>query len=207
LRHNGTATDVLAELKAHLSIICIAHFASAVFTAWAPRLFAYYLAAFDTLLASDGSLIRNFASSVWAAMAFNLGPRTITWRHKDILNIPFGWCCVTALGRFDYKKGGHLVLWDFGLIIEFPPGATVLIPSAIVEHSNTRISPSEVHYSLTQYSAGGLFRWVEQGMQTQKAQLESLDEEGLKSVKEADQKRWANGLSYFSTLDELATAT
>ncbi|KIY48383.1 hypothetical protein FISHEDRAFT_18516, partial [Fistulina hepatica ATCC 64428] len=79
--------DVLAELKAHLSIIRITHFASAVFAAWAPRLFAYYLATFDTLLASDGSLIRNFASSVWAAMAFNLGPRTITWRHKDILNI------------------------------------------------------------------------------------------------------------------------
>ncbi|KIY49671.1 hypothetical protein FISHEDRAFT_40555, partial [Fistulina hepatica ATCC 64428] len=207
LRHNSATKDVLAELKANPSITRIAHFASAVFAAWAPRLFAYYLTALNVLLANDPSLIRNFASSVWAAIAFNLGPRTVTWRHKDFLNIPFGWCCITALGHFDYKKGGHLVLWDFGLIIEFPPGATVLIPSAIVEHSNTCISPDEVRYSLTQYSAGGLFRWVEQGLQTQKTQRESLDEEGMRSVREASQRRWAEGLSYYSTLDELATAT
>ncbi|KIY53199.1 hypothetical protein FISHEDRAFT_33751, partial [Fistulina hepatica ATCC 64428] len=205
LAHNSATKDILAELKANASIIRIAHFASAVFAAWAPRLFAYYLTALNILLSNDLSLVRNFASSVWAAIAFNLGPWTVTWRHRDTLNIPFGWCCITALGRFDYRKGGHLVLWDFGLIIEFPPGATVLIPSAIVEHSNTCISPDEVRYSLTQYSAGGLFRWVEQGLQMQKVQLESLDEDGLKSIKEASRKRWTDGLSYFSTLDELAT--
>ncbi|KIY53648.1 hypothetical protein FISHEDRAFT_32905, partial [Fistulina hepatica ATCC 64428] len=173
---------------------------SAVFAAWAPRLFAYYLTALNALLASDSSLIRNFTCSVWAVITFNLGPQTITWRHRDVLNIPFGWCCVTALGRFDYKRGGHLVLWDFGLIIEFPPGATILLPSAIIEHSNVSISPGETCYSLTQYSAGGLFRWVEQGFQTQK----SLDEDSLKHIHEANEKRWAEGLSYFSTLDELA---
>ncbi|KIY47710.1 hypothetical protein FISHEDRAFT_44764 [Fistulina hepatica ATCC 64428] len=195
--------SVLDGLKADSSIIRIAHFASAVFAAWAPRLFTYYLIAFNALLASDSSLVRNFTSSIWATIAFNLGPRTITWRHRDFLNLPFGWCCITALGRFDYKKGGHLVLWELGLIIEFPPGATILIPSAIIEHSNIRILPGETRYSLTQYTAGGLFRWVENDFQTQDMQREGLDEEGLRRVQQKNERRWADGLSYFSTLDEL----
>ncbi|KIY48078.1 hypothetical protein FISHEDRAFT_43969, partial [Fistulina hepatica ATCC 64428] len=207
LRHNKSVASVLADLKMNASIIRIAHFASAVFAAWAPRLFTYYLTALNALLASDSSLVRNFTSSVWAAVAFNLGPQTVTWRHKDFLDLPFGWCCITALGRFNYKKGGHLVLWDLGIIIEFPPGATILIPSAIIEHSNTLISPGETRYSLTQYSAGGLFRWVEQGLQTQDAQRASLDEDGLIQLKEASKTRWANGLSYFSTLDEISSTS
>ncbi|KAJ7937906.1 hypothetical protein B0H13DRAFT_1580401, partial [Mycena leptocephala] len=64
---------------------------------------------------------------------------------------------------FDPDFGGHLVLWDLKLVIRFPPGATILIPSAIVRHSNVPIRPDERRCSFTQYTAGGLFRWIRDG--------------------------------------------
>ncbi|KAF7335068.1 hypothetical protein MVEN_02257300 [Mycena venus] len=39
----------------------------------------------------------------------------------------------------------------------------ILIPSAVVTHSNTPIQEGEERYSLVQYSAGSLFRWVANG--------------------------------------------
>ncbi|KAJ7624191.1 hypothetical protein B0H17DRAFT_1151319 [Mycena rosella] len=51
----------------------------------------------------------------------------------------WGWCSITALGDFDPNKGGHLILWDLRLAIRFPPGSTILIPSALLHHSNVAI--------------------------------------------------------------------
>ena len=33
--------------------------------------------------------------------------------------------------RFDYRKGGHIVLWELRLVIEFP-SFTFLLPSACI---------------------------------------------------------------------------
>lgn len=38
-------------------------------------------------------------------------------------------CAITTLSDYDPKAGGHLVLWDLKLVIEFPPGSTILILS------------------------------------------------------------------------------
>ena len=100
------------------------------------------------------------------AATFNLGPATVSIPHTDANNLPHGWCAVTAFGDFDPDKGGHLILWDLGLVIRFPPGHTVLLPSGCVRHSNVGIGPSERRYSMVLYSAGGLFRYKEYGMNT-----------------------------------------
>ncbi|KAF8191321.1 hypothetical protein BJ912DRAFT_925287 [Pholiota molesta] len=42
-----------------------------------------------------------------------------------------------------------------------------IIPSALIRHSNTPISETEMCYSFAQYSAGGPFRWVENEFQTE----------------------------------------
>ncbi|KAJ7745310.1 hypothetical protein B0H16DRAFT_1462826 [Mycena metata] len=99
--------------------------------------------------------------SVFASATFNLGPHAWIFKHRDFLNLPFGWCPVTALGDFDPTQGGHLVLWDLKLLIEFPPGSTILIPSATLAHSNIPVAKTEYRASFTQYSAGGLFRYVD----------------------------------------------
>lgn len=54
-------------------------------------------------------------------------------------------------------KGGQLVLWEMCLVIEFPSGSCVLIPSATVTHSNIPVAPGGFRTSFTQYAPGGLF--------------------------------------------------
>ncbi len=100
----------------------IAGYSSKALLSWAPKLHEFYRKELDDLLKSNPDLRRNFSNSVWAATAFNFGPRTCSLRHRDFANLPFGWCSITSLGDFDPTKGGHLVLWELGLIIEFPPG-------------------------------------------------------------------------------------
>ena len=96
----------------------------------------------------------------FAALTFNIGPTACTGPHKDVMNLSWGWCAVTSLGAFDHTKGGHLVLWDLEMAVEFPPHSTVFIPSAVLTHSNTSIGPTERRSSVTQYNSSGLFRWA-----------------------------------------------
>jgi len=102
--------------------------------------------------------------------------------HKDHANLPYDWCAITALGSFDCTKGGHLIFWELGLVIQFPPGSTIFIPSASVTHSNTPIASGEKHFSMTQYTAGSIFRWVDHGFKSDKDYYASLTKEGQKKV-------------------------
>ncbi|KAF8877012.1 hypothetical protein CPB85DRAFT_1184797, partial [Mucidula mucida] len=117
------------------------------------------------LHASNPRLRKNFVNSVFSCLTVNSGPRTVTDPHADSANRPDGWCGITCCGPFDYKRGGQLVLWDLKLVIDFPPGCTIFIPSALLVHSNCPIQPGERRYSMTQYTAGGLFRWAANGFQ------------------------------------------
>jgi hypothetical protein len=96
----------------------------------------------------------------FAALTFNIGPAVYTRRHRDMMNLSWGWCAVTSLGNYNPTKGGHLVLWDLKLAIEFPPYSTIFIPSAVLAHSNTIVGPTEHRSSITQYNSEGLFRWA-----------------------------------------------
>ncbi|SJK99871.1 uncharacterized protein ARMOST_03182 [Armillaria ostoyae] len=105
--------------------------------------------------------------SIFASFILNVGGVT-TRCHHDHLNLGPGACPVFAVGNFDPTKGGHLVLWDLKLVIEFPSGSLIIIPSALLEHSNIPISQDETCHSFTQYSAMGLFQWVDNGYRTDK---------------------------------------
>lgn len=204
LCHSDARTQVLDRLLKSAPFSRLAGLASGAFATWMPKLHGYYSEKFDQLLSHHGSdLQRNFSNSVWAVVAFNFGPWTITRKHRDCANLPYGVCSITALGHYDYVKGGHIVLWEFGLVIEFPPGSTVLIPSAAVSHSNTPIAREERRGSVTQYTAGGIFRWIDQGFQLQDEYRKGLSEEEMELIPVRDEERCAFGLSLFSTLDEL----
>ncbi|KJA12514.1 hypothetical protein HYPSUDRAFT_210457 [Hypholoma sublateritium FD-334 SS-4] len=178
LYHGKTNSKELAALVSHPSFKRIAGFASNAFRSWAPKLHEYYRMHFDGLLNSNPNLKRNFNNSVWAAAAFNFGPQTCTFRHRDFANLPFGWC-------------------------SFPPGSTILLPSAAIAHSNTRIADYETRCSFTQFSAGGLFRWSSHGYQKDADYfkgMSTLDKEGVALENEARRKL---GLSLFTTLEQL----
>ncbi|KAJ7369101.1 hypothetical protein DFH08DRAFT_677844, partial [Mycena albidolilacea] len=86
--------------------------------------------------------------------------------HTDFGNKADGMYLIGELGCFDPNEGGHLILWDYDLIVCFPPGCSILIPSAVVTHSNTPIQDGEEHFSLIQYSAGAPSHWVANRFQT-----------------------------------------
>lgn len=170
---------------------------------WAPSLFAYYAQHLRNLLLHDVTLIMNWTTSIFACATFNFGPRTICFRHTDSSNLLFGWCTITALGKFDPRLGGHIVLWDLKLVINFPPGSTILIPSTILRHSNTTIRHNERRYSFTQYTAGGLFRWVDYGYQSSEAYWDGLNNEDRFRAQVEHEGRWKFGLGLFSRLNDL----
>jgi len=70
-------------------------------------------------------------------------------------------------------------------------------PSAILAHSNVAIVPKETRYSFTQYAAGGLFRWVENGIQKSEDFYASLSEEAQEEQQLKDAVRWEFSLSLF----------
>jgi hypothetical protein len=128
--------------------------------------------------------------------------KTDAHNHRDSLNLPFGWCAVQALGRFDYTKGGHLVLPDLRLIIEFPAGSLILLPSATLLHANTPVQIGEARASFTQYTPGGNFRYAENGFRSETEILQQ-DKEEYKAMQKKKKMRWENGLKMWSTLDDL----
>ncbi|KAF9553014.1 hypothetical protein CPC08DRAFT_738039 [Agrocybe pediades] len=166
---------------------------------WAPDLYGYYADYMGRLYAHDSNLKRTFKNSIFAAATYNFGPRTVCFKHTDWANLPFGWCSITALGSFDHTAGGHLVLWQCGLVIEFPAGSTILIPSAVIAHSNTTVAANETRYSFTQYSAGGLFRWVENGFRTSEVNQASLSAEQKVEEARKNAMRWEIGISLLPT--------
>ena len=139
--------------------------ATGVLATWTPDLHTYYPSALNALHMHNRSLKRTFPTSVFAATMYNLGPWTICFKHTDFTNLAFSMCAVTAFGNFDPKKSGHLILWECGLVIEFPPGSTILLPSATILHLNVTVDSHERRYSFTQYVAGELFCWVENRFQ------------------------------------------
>ncbi|KAJ7199047.1 hypothetical protein GGX14DRAFT_373437 [Mycena pura] len=174
-----------------------------VFANWSPHLYEYYRINMMAFYRRNPTLKRPFINSIWSACTFNLGPQTCALGHRDFANLAFGWCAITALGNFDYTKGGHLILWDCRLIIEFPPGCTILIPSAAIFHSNIPIAEGERRYSFTQYTAGGIFRWVQHGFQTNKNYQRSLSKAGKRAAFKADAKRWEDGVNLYTYKDEV----
>jgi hypothetical protein len=171
----------------------------AVFRTWAPKLYDYYDEKLGRLLKKDSSLRRPFRS-IFPTATYNMGPQTVCVPHMDCANLPFGYCAITALGNYDPEKGGHLVIWECKLILEFPPGSTILIPSAILTHFNLPIAEHEVRYSFTQYAAGSLFRWVDNNFKTAEKHLATLSVEEREERELADRNRWQFGLGLLPTI-------
>ncbi|KAF8991197.1 hypothetical protein BDZ89DRAFT_974000 [Hymenopellis radicata] len=173
-----------------------------LFQAHNPAMYHAYADNLDAILRRDSSLRRNFSNSVFALLTVNAGRRTVTKPHRDRANRPPGWCPVSAFGLYDPTRGGQMVLEEFKLIIDFPPGTTIYIPSAIVTHCNTDISPGEMRYSLTQYTPGALFRWVYNGFQTQEAffHSEKTSLEDKARFWRDQSTRWVDSLKYFPKL-------
>ncbi|EKM54027.1 uncharacterized protein PHACADRAFT_98316, partial [Phanerochaete carnosa HHB-10118-sp] len=171
-----------------------------VFAWYFPKLYREYVNNMRTLEKEHPYLHRNHPESVFAAASVNFGSAAAL-EHADFGNMANGICPVWCGGSFDPTKGGHIILRQFKLIIECPPGSIVLVPSAALRDGNTAIASGESRVSLTQYSAGRLFRWVRYGYQT----WDSLRKKG-KARADAEvsrNTRWKKEIEAFSTIDGL----
>ncbi|KAJ8518634.1 hypothetical protein ONZ45_g4324 [Pleurotus djamor] len=189
---NVATKTALDDLLDDPSMRALATYQSQLLHLHCPVLGHYYRTTFDEAIAHKPDLRRNFEKSDFASLTVNFGPQTVCKKHLDTLNLAWGWCAVTALGNYDYRKGGHLVLWNLGLVLEFPPGCTINIPSATLYHSNTPIAHHETRYSVTQYSGGEIFRWVHNGFRMAKELPPPTDEE--------NEKIWRDGVAMYRTV-------
>lgn len=138
--------------------------------------------------------------STFPTAAFNFGPNVWTYKHCDVFNCPFGLCVVQALGHFDPTKGGHLVLWEPWLMVEFPPGSLILMPSATITHSNLLVAAGDVQSSFTQYAPGGLFCYVNYGFQLEQ-ELKSCNPDLYRIVMMNRPKKWKMGLDLLEVIN------
>ncbi|KAI0039910.1 hypothetical protein FA95DRAFT_1503572 [Auriscalpium vulgare] len=201
--NNKTHQRVLSRLVLHRSFGRISGHTNAGVSTGAPRMYRHLDEVLGDIRKNDPSLRKPFSNSVFPVATFNFGPSATTVPHRDSRNVPYGWCAVTALGNFDYKRGGHLILWDLKILIEFPPGSTILLPSSVVTHSNTCIQPGETRRSFTQHCAGSLVRWWMHGFRTEAA-MQSEDPMLAEKVRSAAGGRWKEALNYFSKWPALA---
>ncbi|KIO29006.1 hypothetical protein M407DRAFT_71161, partial [Tulasnella calospora MUT 4182] len=175
---------------------------------WAPEIYEDYLQCHCNIVARDSSLDLIYPAETldilpFASLTANLGPRTTCCRHRDSKNRGAGGlCAVKTLGRFNWKRGGHLILHKLGLIVEMRPGDVVFFPSAIISHENIPIGDSEKRYSLVWYSAGGLFHWQDANFHSLISWGE-VDPIGLDDHQRKGEYRWINGWKRHSTLSEL----
>ncbi|KAJ7833655.1 hypothetical protein B0H13DRAFT_2240337 [Mycena leptocephala] len=206
LCNNVANTRMTDELLREECFQRLAGFANCLFATFAPVLFAFYQLQMAMIAEWRPRLCWNFARSIFAACTFNFGPHAITVPHLDFSNLAWGWCAITALGTFDPDIGGHLILWDLKLVIRFPPGSMILIPSAIIRHSNVPVGLHKRCFSFTQYTAGGLFRWIRNGFKTDEAFQESASPAEKAARMADDLKRWEEGVAMYSTIDSFTSS-
>ncbi|KAI9568137.1 hypothetical protein HD554DRAFT_2022563, partial [Boletus coccyginus] len=200
--------NAVRELRASKAMHRLAGFQNQAFKTFFPEIHGYYEDKLWKLYRSSPQLRPPYETSIMPAAAYNLGPATVCLPHRDSANLSFGICAITALGRFNPKTGGHLVLRELGLVIEFPPGATVLIPSAVLTHYNLKISEGETRYSFTQYAAGSLFCYVENGMRSEQDVTRDLKLSPLEKERhaEARRERWNHGMALFPHISDYKVA-
>lgn len=170
---------------------------------WSPDMYSHFKKRLDKLFdhPKHCHLKCITACGVYPTAAFNFGPRVWTVRHRDVKNCTFGWCAIQALGSFDHTKGGHLVLDDLRLVVEFPSGSTILIPSATFTHANIPVQEGDTQASFTQYCPGGLLRFVDAGFHTQNSiPRKSKEHEAMLSLKA---QGWKAGISMYRRIEEL----
>ncbi|TEB34662.1 hypothetical protein FA13DRAFT_1625685 [Coprinellus micaceus] len=199
---NGNHQDVVDQLRESAALKRLALHQSASFKFYFPKLYDYYHKHTIPVREKHQELVANWILSIFSAAAVNLGPEVATYFHRDGRNLAFGPCAIHALGEYNFTKGGHLVLKEPKLIIQFPPGCLILLPSATITHGNTPVQAGEKRVSFTQYTAGALFRYVDNNFGTE-AQLKRKSKALYKKMLEDKETRWEMGIAMWPTVKEL----
>ena len=168
---------------------------------WMPDLMKEYTDLQAELLAINSLFKSAFPDSLFCSFTMNMGPHTVCLGHRDFWNVVYGTCPIGALGPFNHCMGGHIILHELKLIIEFCWGDVMFIPSGAVTHENVPIHEGETWYSFTMYTAGGLFRYMSCGMWMVKEMKEKNEDGYARYIAESPQ-HWEEGWKQYSTITE-----
>jgi hypothetical protein len=173
-----------------------------VFKHWFGELHLHYKDCQEAYLEASPSLVPPSTKGVFAAMTLNIGPCTITLPHRDSSNFASGVCVVIALGSFDHKLGGHLVLHEPGVLFELASGEGVIFGSSCITHENIPIAKGERRRSITFYSAGCLFSYQDMGYKNMTDLRRTSPREAADWLK-LGTARWQSGWAWFSKFSSL----
>ncbi|KAJ3564450.1 hypothetical protein NP233_g8288 [Leucocoprinus birnbaumii] len=169
--------EMISRLLKNKDLQYLADWHSWCIKAWSPDLYDRLKACLDKLHAHPiygEGLERITPAGIFPAAAFNFGPNATTDPHRDVKNYAFGWCSIQPVGPFKSEKGGHIFFDDLRLVVQFPSGSVILIPSATLTHANIRVTEGDERASFTQYFPAGILRFVENGFRTEKKIKKSL---------------------------------
>ncbi|TEB24738.1 hypothetical protein FA13DRAFT_1796938 [Coprinellus micaceus] len=175
---NGPHSELMRALLKNEDVRRIAVFASAALSVWAPDLYAHYKTNLDSLLKKMPTLQRNFNKSTFACSAFNFEPMACTCAYRDCMNLPFGsspWDIRPYKGR----------------------------PSPVLAHPNITIQPGENRASFTQFTAGDLFRFLDNGFKTEEGLRKSVSKKIYAAKMKEKETRWELGLGKWSAMEDL----
>lgn len=138
---------------------------------FAPRLFSLSQNVVNLIVADDPELFLPFDvpherrprdPTAFSTLSYDFGAAGSPPRleEHDLLE---GWRAITALGNYNCRYGGDLVLWDEKRVFQFPMGSTVLVPAARMRISFTAVGDDETHYLVSQHTPAGLHRYVVNG--------------------------------------------
>ncbi|KAJ7029037.1 hypothetical protein C8F04DRAFT_923080, partial [Mycena alexandri] len=118
-------------------------------------------------------------SSVFSAATFELGgphrrSLALGVAHRYL---PSAWSVLMALGKFNSRRGGHVILWELGFVVRFPAGSSILLPTGLIHYSFVRVRAGETRYSVLQYTGSGIPRWFRNGQNTDVEFAMKADEE------------------------------
>ena len=167
-----------------------------VWETWFPKVKGKYYALMEYLgdkykLGPAYLLCSTHPKLPFMASTVNLGPQTVTLPHYDAKNLATGLCGIMPFGSFDSSKGGHLGLHEPRVVLELAPGLVVPMPSAVIQHSNLPVVEG-TRYSITTYTAGQLFAWMESG-----GPLKSLSPDAKDAYFKEGPERWETGWSQY----------
>ncbi|KAJ7219791.1 hypothetical protein C8J57DRAFT_1595769 [Mycena rebaudengoi] len=120
--------QIIRRLVRKLCSRRVCGFQSSSLATYAPKMYGDMVGDLRALFQHHPNLGHTSTTSIFPTVTFNCGPSTATYIHRDHKNKAGGWCGITCGGKFDTTKGGHLYLKQLKIVVEFPSGATALIP-------------------------------------------------------------------------------
>jgi hypothetical protein len=161
-----------------------------------PQLYDHYVDVLEEISAVCPDTFIPFRDLPFFSYTLNVGAKSTCHAHKDFLNSVLGTCMVAPIGKFDYRKGGHLILHEWEQYWELPSGSIAFFPSAMVTHENVGIGSYEERRAITAFTSARFFQYSRYGF----AEASSLPKNMKERIADEEWEKAKKRLSHLQSL-------